>query len=791
MSANINYICPNDAMQQLKKARTMGTPVYVSGFAGFGKTTLIKQFFGSGKYYYFSCRSGEPDLSVLPAHGTGKRRIPVVLDDLQLMFSPQNRDTVLTLAMRKDVWLILISRSDDLDWFSRIYLDRSFTAIDESVLRFNSAMAKEYLAASEITASDEMIHKIIKVTGGNAYFFHGIVRSLPEGGRVTEKIYQAVRKIFDRYLEFVIMPDWPRSLLDFLLQMSVVDDFNSELAEFVTGNPFVSKLINEAFETGNFISHTGDTYRIRPIVLDFLRKKAEEVFGTLNMNDYAYNAGLYYELHDDIPRALKLYEKSGKNGRIHGLLVRNSRRNPSNSYYYDLRKYYLKLPKSEILGDPIMMSGMSMMYSMIMEPDNSEYWYGQLQSYADHASGIRKREAIGRLLYLDISLPHRGSKSTAGILAQIPSMMMDQGIRLPEFSITSNMPSVINSGKDFCEWSRSDTAIFKKSGYMLQEILGKYGKGIASISLGESYYEKGEPLRLTLPLLNEGLLNAEHGGVMESVFSAIGIMSRIYLSEGQLKTAADLVDEFEKRCREQDELSLIPNVRALSLRLALYNGNQAAVARWLKEAPNENREFFIMERYRYLTKIRTYLTANELTGARSLIDKLSYYAEQYDRHYLIMELGLLRSIVQFRNGSKSYNKTLLETLKTISDYNFTRIVSREGSAIYPLLKSVRDEAVHSKDIDSDWFRKVYLETEAMAIHYPLYLKPQNAGLMNFSENAITVLRLQAEGLTLQQIADRSQMKLETVRYHAKTNYKKLNVSGKADAVLAARNLGLI
>ena len=35
------------------------------------------------------------------------------------------------------------------------------------------------------------------------------------------------------------------------------------------------------------------------------------------------------------------------------------------------------------------------------------------------------------------------------------------------------------------------------------------------------------------------------------------------------------------------------------------------------------------------------------------------------------------------------------------------------------------------------------------------------------------------------------MKEATVKYHVKENYRKLGVSGKADAVLAARNLGIL
>ena len=79
----------------------------------------------------------------------------------------------------------------------------------------------------------------------------------------------------------------------------------------------------------------------------------------------------------------------------------------------------------------------------------------------------------------------------------------------------------------------------------------------------------------------------------------------------------------------------------------------------------------------------------------------------------------------------------------------------------------------------------------MARRYPLYLKKRTAALSDFSETALTILRLQADGLSLNQIAKRLEMKPFSVSYHIQENYRKLNVSRKADALLAARSLGLL
>ena len=62
---------------------------------------------------------------------------------------------------------------------------------------------------------------------------------------------------------------------------------------------------------------------------------------------------------------------------------------------------------------------------------------------------------------------------------------------------------------------------------------------------------------------------------------------------------------------------------------------------------------------------------------------------------------------------------------------------------------------------------------------------------DFCETALDILRLQAEGLSVNKIAQELGMKAETVRYHTKENYRKLGVAGKTDAVLAARDLGIL
>ena len=58
---------------------------------------------------------------------------------------------------------------------------------------------------------------------------------------------------------------------------------------------------------------------------------------------------------------------------------------------------------------------------------------------------------------------------------------------------------------------------------------------------------------------------------------------------------------------------LLPNIQALRCQLALYECDMDMVERWMKSAPDEDREFCLLERYRYLTKVRCYLANGEYT----------------------------------------------------------------------------------------------------------------------------------------------------------------------------------
>ena len=733
-------------------------------------------------------------ISGFPARSCpGKWKRPrkvVVIDDLHRLKSEELRKEIIALARRSDLWLILISRSPVPAWLMPLYVREGLMIISEDDLRLGKAEISGYLKICGVAFTDDDIQYLQKTAEGNAYVVRHAALKMKEGKHVGPALYAEIWEAFSVYLEKFVVSGWDSDLLEFLMQVSVVDEFTLEMAEMITGSPYVASALEQAAEAGNFLFQKNGVYRLRPTLNHALQSLAAKVYGLERVKDFKYNAALYYEMHDEIIPALRLFEECGKGDHIKSLLIRNARRNPGNGHYYELRRYYFNLEEQEIETSPVLMAGMSMLYSMLMDEEKSEYWYEKLTAFAKKAKGGTLREAQSRLAYLDIALPHRGSRNVLDIMKNIPAMLLDNGIGFPEFSVTSNMPSTMNGGKDFCHWSPSDTLLAKTVGPLVERILGRYGKGLVKAALGESYYEKGEDPYQVMTLLTRAQMETEQGGMPEIAFAAVGIRIRLSLLQGDIQAAGELLTSFERSVRENQALQLLPNIQALRCRLALYEGDINGVDQWMEAAPDENKEFCSLERYRYLTKVRCYLAKGEYLTAQALLEKLRYYAEKMNRPYIRMEVGLLSAIAKERMGG-SWQEELSAALKEAESYRFLRLISEEAAAIWPLLHREKKALMENGSLDQDWLHRLLEETEEMARRYPLYLKKRTAALSDFSETALTILRLQADGLSLNQIAKRLEMKPFSVSYHIQENYRKLNVSRKADALLAARSLGLL
>lgn len=773
-----SYIRPKEAARKLKMAQNTKRTVYLYGVTGTGKTALVEDVLGKRGYAYYPAGETLPDQVCVPKEG--KQQI-IVFDDLHTVAGAQLRDEYAalfdSLMERKDIWLILISRCKVARWLMPLHVQYLFLIIGEEDLRLDRTQQDLYFEKWGMPLPWETSEKIWQRAGGNPL-------SLRMAMLAKGDVKLAEQAMCD-YLEAHVYDQWDVEIQEFIMEMSVVDRFDAQSARLVTGRNDVEQLIDRAQETGDFLLEKDGEYEYRPILKRSMEKRLAREYPPERMKRLFYNAAHMHETKDQIPEALRLYEKIGDREGIARLLVTNARKNPGTGHYYQLRKYYLSLSEETVRESPVLMAGMSMLQSILLNGEESERWYRALEEYAAAQGGSAKREAKSRLLYLDIALPHRGTINMTDILKSAGTLLKERKVMLPEFAVTSNLPSMMNGGKDFCDWSLRDTELAASIGKITEFVLGKYGKGLVSLALAESRLEKGVDSYAVAALAQKGQMQAIGGGKTEQRFVATGILVWLALLNGSTRDAADMLAAFAKRAKE-DAPWLMPNIRAMQCRISLYGGDLTAVQDWMREAPDENEDFYSMERLRYLTKVRVYIQNGKYEKAYGLLQKLLCYAEKHKRTFIRMESLLLLSIVQYRTGAQDWRQSLQECIGQAQHYHFVRIFSREGAAVLELLKA------GSFDWKKMEFKEQVLrECESMAGFYPSYLKERTTGTVVLSDNALKILRLQAEGFSAEQIAQKLNITRSTVKYHCRETYRKLGVNGKAAAVSEARNRKLI
>lgn len=205
------------------------------------------------------------------------------------------------------------------------------------------------------------------------------------------------------------------------------------------------------------------------------------------------------------------------------------------------------------------MQGMSMLCGLKMDYQGAHRWYGELQQFAERcgkqdAAGKEKRS---RLAWLDISLPQRGVEGLTETIPAVFRLITNKEVTLPPFSVTSTLPSIMNGGKDFSDWSKRDDLLYKTLRIPVEAVLGRDGVGLADCAIAESKFEKGEDIVPRMLTLLPRMSEIRRTGTPDIEFAATGLMARsqlaggqAYLSEQSAFMASQCCRYWRRRCRQ-------------------------------------------------------------------------------------------------------------------------------------------------------------------------------------------------------------------------------------------------
>ena len=610
------------------------------------------------------------------------------------------------------------------------------------------------------------------------------------GGRPygPELIAQGYHEVFF-YFEAAVYRRFDLPIRRFLLELAPFESFDAELARMVSGDPHAGERL-AWLQHNTTMLRPDDVQRFRfwPQFRTFLLWEMDREYSEEKRRTVLGRGGLYYELKEDYSHALECYTMAGDHSKVSELLVRNAELHPGMGHYSEMEKYYRSLPEQEIAASPALMQGMSMLCALAADYEGSERWYQALSQFARcrAKSDAAGRQARGRLAWLDISLPQRGVTDLTAIIPAAYRLLVNKEVTLPAFSVTSALPSIMNGGKDFSEWSRRDDLLYQTIRVPVEAILGRDGVGLPDCAIAESKFEKGEDITARMLALMPRLGEIQRDGTPDIEFAAVGLLARSQLAAGHSQDARRTLESLRQRFAEGGQSRFLPNIDAMLCRIDLRTGDTDAVDSWYREkAPRDPLSINIMKRYQYFTQAMAELAQGRPQAALLTLAPLEPYCIACQRKMDHTTLLLLRAVAQYRLKDEAWRQSLTDALRIAAGLGFIRPVSCCGAALLPLL-----QALPSPEEES-WYRQVVAFARVQAARYPYFLVPPLPPGEEMTATELQVLRLMCADKSNAEIGRILDIKLPTVKTHVSHILTKLNVSRRSEAKTAARRLWLV
>ena len=353
------------------------------------------------------------------------------------------------------------------------------TVLEAEALLFDREDIRRLFQGEGIALTEGTVSGILKEAIGYPLGVAVTARCMAGGQPFEQKLVsRAFREVF-RYFETAVYQRFELPLRRFLLELAPFDSFDLEMARMVSGNPRAGELLDWLQRSTTMLRYDGiERFHFWPQFRAFLQWEMEREYTPEQQKACFKRGGLYYELREEYVQALDCYTRGGDHAKVSELLGRTAELHPGMGHYSQMEKYYRSLPEGEVLSSPVLMQGMSMLCALKMD--------------------------------------YQGVERLTDTIPAVFRLITGREVRLPAFSVTSALPSIMNGGKDFSPWSRQDDMLYRTMRIPLETVLGRDGVGLADCAMAESKFEKGEEISgRMLRLLCADKSNAEIGELMD------------------------------------------------------------------------------------------------------------------------------------------------------------------------------------------------------------------------------------------------------------------------------------
>jgi LuxR family maltose regulon positive regulatory protein len=297
-------------------------------------------------------------------------------------------------------------------------------------------------------------------------------------------------------------------------------------------------------------------------------------------------------------------------------------------------------------------------------------------------------------------------------------------------------------------------------------------------------------------------------GNVEALSSDYVALARLRRAQGDPPGASDAIEEAEQLAKGRGvQVTAAAEVAAGRARLSMSTGDLPAVERWVRDCGLDlEGEINPLREEEAIGLARALIALGQTDAAGRLLGRLLEVVENDRRQGRGIEILVLQALTYHAQDDQERALSALTRAVDLAEpEGYVRTFLDEGDPLRSLLFDLRSHLVAQAEAESAQDRGRLLAyiggllaafgaSEATIPQVPSANQAGPVGVQLFeslSERELEVLRLVADGLTNQAIADELFIAVSTVKSHTNSIYGKLDVRNRTQAVAQARALGLL
>jgi LuxR family maltose regulon positive regulatory protein len=742
----------------------------------------------------------------------------LVLDDYHTITNPLIHEMLEYFLEHQphQAHLVIITRSDPPLPLARLRARRQMVEIRASDLRFTEEEASHFFNQSmHLMLQEEDIHSLEMRTEGWAVGLQLAalaLKNLPDPQNFVETFRGSHRYVLD-YLAEEVIRQQTKGIREFLIQTSILERFNAQSCEALTGYPDSQGLLSELEQANLFLIPLDDErvwYRYHHLFADFLRTELSKT----ETEKLYRKAALWHEQNDLLSEAVQYAIASDDLEFLADVIDRGLKKDTIwSSGNLTLYATWLDaLPPQAFQSRPALSLNASHILYLLGRFDlaekqidqaektlhalpvssEKEHWLTLASLYRGAIASVRgdTQQAIEKITFAQERLPQehhlqhaRGffslglayelsGQTTLAVQNYVKSSQEAQTagvLFLAIHALCAAAQVQISQGQLYRAEQACQGAIQIAGDKRLPPL------GLAESILGSIVLERND-LNAAEEFLQNGIALSRLGGLIDDVILGLSYLARLYAYQGHVSSAFDAIQEANAIIQGYGVERMSMLAAAYIANLQLYTGQEEAATRWAVEYQAVRADQ--PQEFADLTLVRLLLKTGDRQNVPSILDPLIKRGQDQGRFRTGMEAMILMALfLRAENDIPSAVDWLSQALRLAAPEGFIRIFLDEGTALLDLLPKARQAAPELVDAILD-------SLQAESGKSPLDQLPEP-----LSEQELRVLGLIVAGNSNQEIADELVISVGTAKWHVHNILQKLGVSNRSQAIARARELG--